>query len=249
MQRKNDKKTKVTNAQIDVLCTFFEENPELVLGYKKTPKNFKAVFVKWQKITPHLNSLGVQKDPSQWAKYLRNHRANLKHRNFKWKQNRNGSGPIICNADDFSEIAFRMLQVFRKGKSKPHGSQNSNVSCFNSESDVKAEPNSELETIVIKEELERDSDLNDVDRNELTQSIPMGTQIFLSSNEETPQAFVNASNVTDEFDIFARNMAQQLRALPIDIALETQEIMWSVIFKQRLKVVNDVGDPLEKKNS
>ncbi|KAI8438098.1 hypothetical protein MSG28_010733 [Choristoneura fumiferana] len=55
--------------------------------------------------------------------YLRNHRANLKHRNFKWKQNRNGSGPIICNADDFSEIAFRMLQVFRKGKSKPHGSQ------------------------------------------------------------------------------------------------------------------------------
>ncbi|KAI8438094.1 hypothetical protein MSG28_010733 [Choristoneura fumiferana] len=123
MQRKNDKKTKVTNAQIDVLCTFFEENPELVLGYKKTPKNFKAVFVKWQKITPHLNSLGVQKDPSQWAKYLRNHRANLKHRNFKWKQNRNGSGPIICNADDFSEIAFRMLQVFRKGKSKPHGSQ------------------------------------------------------------------------------------------------------------------------------
>ncbi|KAI8438097.1 hypothetical protein MSG28_010733 [Choristoneura fumiferana] len=160
--------------------------------------------------------------------YLRNHRANLKHRNFKWKQNRNGSGPIICNADDFSEIAFRMLQVFRKGKSKPHGSQNSNVSCFNSESDVKAEPNSELETIVIKEELERDSDLNDVDRNELTQSIPMGTQIFLSSNEETPQAFVNASNVTDEFDIFARNMAQQLRALPIDIALETQEIMWSV---------------------
>lgn len=41
-------------------------------------------------------------------------KAKLKKKRIKWRQNSDGSGPIICNADEFNEIKLRMLQVLRK---------------------------------------------------------------------------------------------------------------------------------------
>lgn len=41
----------------------------------------------------------------------------------------------------------------------------------------------------------------------------------------------------DEFDTFGKNMAQQLRCMPLELALETQEMLIAVLRKQRLKLI------------
>ncbi|CAG4934562.1 unnamed protein product [Colias eurytheme] len=40
----------------------------------------------------------------------------------------------------------------------------------------------------------------------------------------------------DEFDLFARTIAQQLRQLPLEAALETEELILSIIRRQRIKL-------------
>lgn len=39
----------------------------------------------------------------------------------------------------------------------------------------------------------------------------------------------------DEFDTFGKNIAQQLRFMPLELALETQEMLLAILRRQRLK--------------
>lgn len=48
------------------------------------------------------------------------------------------------------------------------------------------------------------------------------------------QHFSNVTN--DEFDLFGQTIAQQLRQLPLEIALETEEMILSTVRKQRIKL-------------
>lgn len=40
----------------------------------------------------------------------------------------------------------------------------------------------------------------------------------------------------DEFDLFGQTIAQQLRQLPLEIALKTEEMILSTVRKQRIKL-------------
>lgn len=62
------KQKKVTVAQQEVLCEFFEENPEVIRGYKKKPNCIEAVQSKWMEVTPRLNELGPPRTYKDWAK-------------------------------------------------------------------------------------------------------------------------------------------------------------------------------------
>ncbi|XP_047523546.1 uncharacterized protein LOC125061949 isoform X1 [Pieris napi] len=44
------------------------------------------------------------------------------------------------------------------------------------------------------------------------------------------------SNTYDEFDLFGQTIAEQLRQLPLEIALETEEMLLSTVRKQRIKL-------------
>ncbi|CAF4882880.1 unnamed protein product [Pieris macdunnoughi] len=44
------------------------------------------------------------------------------------------------------------------------------------------------------------------------------------------------SNTNDEFDLFGQTIAEQLRQLPLEIALETEEMLLSTVRKQRIKL-------------
>lgn len=71
-----------------------------------------------------------------------------------------------------------------------------------------------------------------------------------SRNSLTPPTFENQSDVDDEFGTFSYNVAQQLRSLPIAVALETQEEILSMVRRKRLKVLSECHDsyvdPLDK---
>lgn len=41
----------------------------------------------------------------------------------------------------------------------------------------------------------------------------------------------------DEFDLFGRTIAQQLRQLPLEVALETEEVILATIRRQRIKLL------------
>ncbi|KAM3961432.1 uncharacterized protein ACR2FA_004546 [Aphomia sociella] len=50
------------------------------------------------------------------------------------------------------------------------------------------------------------------------------------------QHFLNAGN--DEFDLFGQTIAQQLRQLPLGTALETEEMILSIIRRQRIRILS-----------
>lgn len=75
--------------------------------------------------------------------------------------------------------------------------------------------------------------------------------IQLIPNDTPPPDLRPQFLMDDEFDYFGRNVALQLRTLPLPVALETQEMLLSVLKKQRLKVLNGISsstcpDPLSK---
>ncbi|KAL4703630.1 hypothetical protein ACJJTC_007657 [Scirpophaga incertulas] len=57
----------------------------------------------------------------------------------------------------------------------------------------------------------------------------------------TSHHFSNIDN--DEFDLFGQTIAQQLRQLPLVIALETEETILSVIRRQRTRVLTQSSSP------
>lgn len=48
-----------------------------------------------------------------FLQYLSNVKTKLKRKRIKWRENSDGSGPIISNTGDFSQIYLRMLQVLK----------------------------------------------------------------------------------------------------------------------------------------
>ncbi|XP_045529961.1 uncharacterized protein LOC123717799 [Pieris brassicae] len=52
--------------------------------------------------------------------------------------------------------------------------------------------------------------------------------------EKATQHFSNATN--DEFDLFGQTIAEQLRQLPLEMALETEEMLLSTVRRQRIKL-------------
>lgn len=238
-------KSRVTEAQNDILCRFFEENPEVIRGYKKTPRYIEAVQTKWKKITPHLNSLGPTKDHKSWAKYLCNMKAKLKQNRVKWSKNSDGTGPIICNAEDFSEVKLRMLQVLKVSLNS-QDTQKPNTSDLDLQEDTKLEQNDD-------DNFEDPYPWHEADDSKTPAQTHNPSYIKLRKSEspapEIPQVLSSHNECGDEFDTFGKNIAQQLRALPLPLALETQEMLLSVIRKQRLSVLNNTQnstDPLDK---
>ncbi|XP_026731468.1 uncharacterized protein LOC113496445 [Trichoplusia ni] len=227
-------KYRVTAAQTKILSAFFEANPEVVKGYKRTKKSKIRVQNKWKKISVKLNAYGPSRDPLSWSKYLSNIKAKLKGQKIKWSQSSNGTGPIICNADDFKEIQLRMLQVLsrRTNSEEAENSQSdSEIGDFNED-----EINTDFDDGIYKNEgqdTEFENKFPDQVKPEQTTSSTKPAEIF----------------VDDEFASFAKNVAQQLRNLPLPVALETQEKLLSVLRDQRIKFL--IGstrclDPLDK---
>ncbi|XP_030033960.2 uncharacterized protein LOC115450119 [Manduca sexta] len=221
-------KLRVNAAQTQLLCTFFEENPEVIKGYKKTPECVDVVQTKWKKITQQLNTLGPSRDHRGWAKYLCDMKAKLKRKHIKWKQNSNGKGAVMCNADEFNEIKLRMLQVMRKYPTDTHKSHDSSLSDLEIEN-VK-EPDISNDDIDPK----KSPNVSNDSINERLASPPLGSEFVIEYDN-------------DDFDAFGKHIAEQLRTMPHPVALETQEMLLSILRKQKLlnSICNTI-DPLEK---
>ncbi|RVE50665.1 hypothetical protein evm_004697 [Chilo suppressalis] len=227
----SDTHKQISARQTDVLCTFFEENPEVIIGYKKTTKCINAVQSKWRKITPQLNSLGKVKDHRSWAKYLCNIKAKLRRKKIKWHQNVDGHGSIISNTDDFNEIELRMLQVLQKNAIPELDTQDVSKLELEIEDNVKAD----------------ESSSDTIEHSWLSTERPANNRTFIKLLDsdspllETQVQTVQTDSAGDEFDTFGKNIAQQLRTLPIPEALETQEMLLSVLRTQRLKVLKKLS--------
>ncbi|KAM3959004.1 uncharacterized protein ACR2FA_004971 [Aphomia sociella] len=235
-------KLRVTDAQNNLLCRFFEDNPEVIKGYKKTSKHIEAVQTKWKKIAPQLNTLGPSRDYKAWAKYLCDLKAKLKRKRIKWSQKSNGTGPIICNAADFSEIKIRMLQVLKESLNA-QDTQESHTSDADLDEETKLEHNDD-------DSYEETYPWHESDNKTSSTQHQNSSYIKLPTESSTtvPQVFTNLNENGDEFDTFGKNIAQQLRTLPLPVALETQEMLLAVVRKQRLRALSyyNTIDPLDK---
>ncbi|XP_059058409.1 uncharacterized protein LOC131851864 [Achroia grisella] len=237
-------KLRVTDAQNDVLCRFFEEHPEVIRGYKKSPRYIEAVQTKWKKITPHLNSLGPPKDHKSWAKYLCNMKAKLKQKPIKWSKTNDGTGSIICNAEDFNEIKLRMLQVLQVSLSSQDTQKPNTSDTSLNQEETKIEQNDE-------DSFEDPYPWHEADDSNKTVQSQSYIKLRRSQSptSTTPQVVSSHNEWSDEFDTFGKNIAQQLRTLPLPLALHTQEMLLAVIRKQRLRMLNNTQnsvDPLDK---
>uniref|UniRef100_A0A2A4J0Q0 Regulatory protein zeste n=1 Tax=Heliothis virescens TaxID=7102 RepID=A0A2A4J0Q0_HELVI len=226
---------KVSAAQTSILCNFFEENPEVIRGYKRKAKRVEEVQNKWKNITTSLNAAGPPKDHKSWAKYLCDMKAKLKKKRIKWRQSSDGKGPVMCNAEDFDEIRLRMLQVLRKDVYDPQDTQDSHTSDLETEDDnYDADSHSEVENHLI----------------ELPDALPdLKPKLETFENNTSPDLQLPRVTFDDQFDYFGKNVAEQLRTLPLGVALETQQMLLAILKKQRLKVLNEnfSSDPLCRK--
>ncbi|CAD0194587.1 unnamed protein product [Chrysodeixis includens] len=227
-------KYRVTVPQTKILIEFFEKNPEVIKGYKRTKDSKIRVQNKWKKIAVKLNAYGPSRDPLSWSKYLSNMKAKLKGHKIKWSQSSNGTGPIMCNADDFNEIQLKMMQILSKGKVDSRENENS-------QSDSEGGDGNE-------NEINTDNDDGMFNNNRQTtepgNNLPNTVKSERNASKKLAEVFVD-----DEFTSFGKNVAQQLRNLPLPVALETQEKLLSVLRDQRIKFL--IGstrnlDPLDK---
>ncbi|KAJ8736604.1 hypothetical protein PYW08_007260 [Mythimna loreyi] len=241
-----DTRPRVTAEQSSILCNFFEENPEIVRGYKRSPKCLDKIQNKWKNITPRLNAVGPSRDHRSWAKYLCDMKAKLKRKSIKWRQSCDGKDPVMCNIDDFSEIRLRMLQVLRADVSNSQDSQDSHTSDLETTLDNNChDNNNEGETFEMDTLPEEIADVKP--KLELLQENSLHDSSYTASQVETPSDLQpSLAPFEDEFDHFGKNVAEQLRNLPLLVALETQEMLLTVLKKQRLKVLN-TSDPLTNK--
>ncbi|CAG9796939.1 unnamed protein product [Diatraea saccharalis] len=124
-----------------------------------------------------------------------------------------------------------MLQVLRKNQNQLEEESDLNDVCV---SDVETEAN------VRHNENSCDTDDNTWQESEKASNNVTFIKLLDSDSPllETRQPTLQTVSDSDEFDTFGRNIAQQLRTLPIPVALETQEILLSVLRKQRLKFLH-----------
>ncbi|KAJ8735308.1 hypothetical protein PYW07_006928 [Mythimna separata] len=235
-----DTRPRVTPEQSSILCNFFEENPEIVRGYKRSPKCLDKVQNKWKNITPHLNAVGPPRDHRAWAKYLCDMKAKLKRKSIKWRQSCDGKDPVMCNIDDFSEIRLRMLQVLRTDVTSSQESQDtSDLESTADNNNEDQDNNNEGETY------EMDSSLPE-EPPDVKPKLELLQENGLVLHDTPPDLQPRQLAFEDEFDHFGKNVAEQLRTLPLLVALETQEMLLTVLKKQRLKVLS-TSDPLTNK--
>ncbi|XP_048489234.1 uncharacterized protein LOC105393017 isoform X1 [Plutella xylostella] len=255
---KEKKQKRITAAQQSKLCDFFEANPEVLRGYKKNPDCMEDVQNKWKKVTTSLNSLGPHRDHKSWPKvkrwYLSNVKSKLKKKTIKWKRKVDGSGPLICNANDFDEMALRMIQVLRKEEEAPESDKNA-IHIPNTNERIETFANQKEETESDPDQTSTNDDQSmteDATDNNSTPFKPhKNAQIVDRKIGDTAAEYKKAdpghhkwSNLIeeptrgeeDEFDTFGRHIAQQLRSLPLGVALKTQELLLFTVRRERLKL-------------
>lgn len=80
-------------------------------------------------------------------------------------------------------------------------------------------------------------------RNRSKEKDPLVRALEAFENVASKQLLTNTDS--DEFDLFGKIIAQQLRLLPLETALETKEMLLAVVRKQRVKIANAQSLPIE----